>query len=51
MKTKTPKNFVAPKVVSPDGFIWENARGGPYKYGKPMPATRENLAAAQDGLL
>lgn len=52
--TKLPKElvgFTAPKVVNQDGLVFENARGGPYKYGKAMPATALNLKAARYGLL
>lgn len=44
-------DFTAPRVKTQDGLIFENARGGPYKYGVPLPATRENLRAASAGLL
>lgn len=43
--------FKAPKVVAKDGHIFANARGGPYKYGDPMPCTRINLLAIEEGLL
>lgn len=31
--------------------IFENARGGPYRYGVPLKATIENLRAVSAGLL
>lgn len=45
-------DFKAPKVKSPSAtLIFENARGGPYKYGVPLRATVENLRAVSAGLL
>ena len=48
---KELNGFTAPRIVSADGFIFENARGGPYKYGNPLPCTRLNLLAIKHGLL
>lgn len=28
------KGFAAPKQVASDGYVFENAKGGPYKYGR-----------------
>ena len=45
-------DFVAPRVVHPSAeFRFENARGGPYRYGVPLRATVENLRAVSAGLL
>jgi len=45
-------DFKAPRVVHPSAeHIFENARGGPYKYGHPLKATVENLRAVALDLL
>lgn len=38
-------------VVSPKGYIFENAKGGPYKYGLPLPVTVDYLRALEAGVL
>lgn len=43
--------FAPPKVVNPSGYVFENARGGPYKYGQPLASTVENLRLLELGLL
>lgn len=50
-KITVAKDYVPPKVVSPDGRIFLNARGGPYKYRVPLPATVDNLRLVEAGIL
>lgn len=45
-------DFKSPRVVHPSvGRVFENAQGGPYRYGHPLKATVENLRAVSAGLL
>lgn len=37
-----------PKIKSPEGFIFENARGGPYKYGAPIAFNAEAAKRAKN---
>lgn len=39
------------QVINANGYIWENARGGPYKYGYPVIFTREAARAVNEGKL
>lgn len=44
-------NTKTPPVVNKLGRIWENCRGGPYKYGDPIAVNKESLARIHGGLL
>lgn len=44
-------NQAVPKVTSPSGFIFDNAKGGPYKYGWPIVFNKAAIAAVKAGRL
>lgn len=46
-----PDSWRPEKIISPSGFIFANARGGPYKYGYPLKCTKQNLRLVEAGLL
>lgn len=46
-----PDNWQPEIVVNPSGYIFTNAKGGPYKYGYALLATRQNLRLVEAGLL
>lgn len=48
---KRPFTVNVPPVVNPTGRIWENAAGGPYKYGHPIRVTPDTLRAVEAGVL
>lgn len=40
-----------PKIINPSGLRFENAKGGPYKYGIPLKCTRTTLQLIHQGKL
>ena len=50
-KISVAQGFKAPKVLNPSGPVFDNAKGGPYKYGNPLKATTDNLRLVELGLL